>query len=131
MTHAFRRRFGAAFAFGLAASLPAHAQMTEDAARQAAQEVRVLVTEGTAVIGDLQPAINAGTVASWTFAKGTVITNANAAAATTISAAIRSRRVGGAVDRKMLRSSFACIAHSSRTAGQHIIAGRADLAVAG
>jgi len=41
-----------------AASLPLHAQLTEDAAKQAAQEVRLLVTEGTAVIGDLQPAIN-------------------------------------------------------------------------
>src|SRR3954465_13937336 len=38
----------------------ASAQMTEDTARQAAQEVRLLVTEGTGVIGDLQPAINAG-----------------------------------------------------------------------
>ena len=44
-----------------AASPFAHAQqMTEESARQAAQEVRMLVTEGTAVIGDLQPAINAG-----------------------------------------------------------------------
>ena len=41
-----------------AASLPLHAQLNEDAAKQAAQEVRLLVTEGTAVIGDLQPAIN-------------------------------------------------------------------------
>jgi hypothetical protein len=32
--------------------------MTEDTARQAAQELRMLVTEGTGVIGDLQPAIN-------------------------------------------------------------------------
>jgi hypothetical protein len=38
----------------------ASAQMPEEAARQAAQEVRTLVTEGTGVIGDLQPAINAG-----------------------------------------------------------------------
>src|SRR3954471_23790905 len=38
----------------------ASAQMPEETARQAAQEVRTLVTEGTAVIGDLQPAINAG-----------------------------------------------------------------------
>ena len=38
----------------------ASAQMPEDSARQAAQEARLLVTEGTAVIGDLQPAINAG-----------------------------------------------------------------------
>lgn len=36
------------------------AQMTEEAARQAAAELRLLVTEGTQVIGDLQPAINAG-----------------------------------------------------------------------
>jgi hypothetical protein len=38
----------------------AHAQMTEDTARQAAQELRLLVGEGTGVIGDLQPAINGG-----------------------------------------------------------------------
>ena len=44
-----------------AAAVSAHAQMTEDTARQAAQEMRMLVTEGTAVIGDLQPAINGGT----------------------------------------------------------------------
>jgi hypothetical protein len=43
-----------------AAALSAHAQMTEDTARAAAQEVRLLVTEGTNVIGDLQPAINGG-----------------------------------------------------------------------
>lgn len=41
----------------------AHAQMTEDTARQAAAELRLLVTEGTNVIGDLQPAINAGKAA--------------------------------------------------------------------
>ena len=52
---------------GLAAALVlavaatgAQAQLGEEAARQAAQEVRVLVSEGTGVIGDLQPAINAG-----------------------------------------------------------------------
>ena len=43
-----------------AAAVSAHAQMTEETARQAAQEVRMLVTEGTGVIGDLQPAINSG-----------------------------------------------------------------------
>jgi len=43
-----------------AAALPLHAQLTEESAKQAAQEVRLLVTEGTGVIGDLQPAINAG-----------------------------------------------------------------------
>src|SRR5207253_10326223 len=43
-----------------AAAISAHAQMTEDTARSAAQEVRMLVTEGTGVIGDLQPAINGG-----------------------------------------------------------------------
>jgi len=42
--------------------LPAQAQLPEDTAKQAAQEVRMLVTEGTAVIGDLQPAINSGKV---------------------------------------------------------------------
>jgi hypothetical protein len=45
-----------------AAGFPVHAQLTEDNAKQAAQEVRLLVTEGTAVIGDLQPAINSGKV---------------------------------------------------------------------
>ncbi|HZZ93339.1 MAG TPA: hypothetical protein VFE23_12315 [Usitatibacter sp.] len=40
-----------------------HAQLAEDTARQAAQEVKLLVTEGTAVIGDLQPAINGRKVA--------------------------------------------------------------------
>ena len=44
----------------LLAPFAASAQMTEDSARQAAQEVRVLVSEGTGVIGDLQPQINAG-----------------------------------------------------------------------
>ena len=47
----------------LAMAPAAHAQLTEDAARQAAQEVRLLVGEGTAVIGDLQPKINAGKAA--------------------------------------------------------------------
>jgi len=45
------------------AGFPVHAQLTEDSAKQAAQELRVLVTEGTGVIGDLQPAINSGKVA--------------------------------------------------------------------
>lgn len=45
-----------------AASLPALAQLAEDTAKQAAQELRLLVTEGTNVIGDLQPAINSGKV---------------------------------------------------------------------
>ena len=44
----------------LIAAAPAFAQMSEETARHAAQEVRLLVTEGTGVIGDLQPAINAG-----------------------------------------------------------------------
>jgi hypothetical protein len=43
-----------------AVGLSAHAQMTEETARQAAQELRLLVSEGTGVIGDLQPAINGG-----------------------------------------------------------------------
>ena len=42
------------------AALSAQAQMTEETARQAAQELRLLVSEGTGVIGDLQPAINGG-----------------------------------------------------------------------
>ena len=41
-----------------AVAFPLHAQLSEDAAKAAAQEVRVLITEGTNVIGDLQPAIN-------------------------------------------------------------------------
>jgi hypothetical protein len=43
-------------------ALPAAAQLTEDAGKQVAQEVKLLVTEGTAVVGDLQPAINGGKV---------------------------------------------------------------------
>jgi len=42
------------------AILPAMAQLGEDAAKQATQETKLLVTEGTAVVGDLQPAINSG-----------------------------------------------------------------------
>src|SRR3954451_10454565 len=60
MAQLLNGRIGAAFAIALASSLPVRAEMTEETARQAAQEVRTLVTEGTAVIGDLQPAINAG-----------------------------------------------------------------------
>ena len=45
-----------------AVGVPAQAQLSEDTAKQAAQELRVLVTEGTGVIGDLQPAINSGKV---------------------------------------------------------------------
>lgn len=44
------------------ASTPVLAQLAEDTAMQAAQELRLLVTEGTNVIGDLQPAINSGKV---------------------------------------------------------------------
>jgi hypothetical protein len=47
-------------ALAAAGSAAVHAQMTEETARQAAAELRLLVTEGTNVIGDLQPAINAG-----------------------------------------------------------------------
>jgi hypothetical protein len=56
-------RFQVAFAMLAAFSVPAHAQLSEDTAKQAAQELRVLVTEGTGVIGDLQPAINSGKTA--------------------------------------------------------------------
>ncbi|HEX7607188.1 MAG TPA: hypothetical protein VF348_10795, partial [Usitatibacter sp.] len=49
-----------ALALFCAASVPALAQLPEDTAKQAAQELRLLVTEGTGVIGDLQPVINAG-----------------------------------------------------------------------
>jgi hypothetical protein len=59
---------GAALAWlplALGAALPsAHAQVPEDMARLGLQELRTLVTEGTAVIGDLQPMINSGKVAS-------------------------------------------------------------------
>ncbi len=55
--------FRVAFALLAATGISAHAQLPEDTAKQAAQEVRVLVTEGTGVIGDLQPAINSGKVA--------------------------------------------------------------------
>ena len=41
-------------------TITAHAQVGEEGAKAVAQEVRLLVTEGTNVIGDLQPAINAG-----------------------------------------------------------------------
>lgn len=53
-----------AFAAALMAVIlaPAQAQLPEDTAKQAAQELRVLVTEGTGVIGDLQPAINGAKV---------------------------------------------------------------------
>ena len=49
-----------AIAAAALASATCFAQLSEDTARQAAQEVRLLVTEGTNVIGDLQPQINAG-----------------------------------------------------------------------
>jgi len=52
------KRLAAAVTLAIAGTIPALAQMAEDSARQAAQEVKLLVTEGTAVIGDLQPAIN-------------------------------------------------------------------------
>jgi hypothetical protein len=60
-----RSRFRIAFAVAMlgASSVTVHAQISEDTGRQAAQELRVLVTEGTGVIGDLQPAINSGKVA--------------------------------------------------------------------
>jgi hypothetical protein len=50
----------AAAVLAATAAAPALAQHTEEAARQAAQEVKLLVGEGSAVVGDLQPAINAG-----------------------------------------------------------------------
>ena len=56
-----RARVAAALALCLFAA-PAAAQLSEDGAKQAAQEVRLLITEGTAVIGDLQPAINGAKV---------------------------------------------------------------------
>ncbi len=41
-------------------SVSSFAQTDEDTGRKAAEELRVLVSEGTGVIGDLQPAINGG-----------------------------------------------------------------------
>ena len=61
-TPAARLAFAAGFAMAAAVAMPSHAQLNEETARQAAAEVRMLVTEGTAVIGDLQPAINSGKV---------------------------------------------------------------------
>ena len=55
-------RAGAMLVAGLATATLALAQMTEDQARQAAQEVKLLVTEAGAVVGDLQPQINSGKV---------------------------------------------------------------------
>ncbi|HET7730581.1 MAG TPA: hypothetical protein VFK48_11170 [Usitatibacter sp.] len=54
-----RVRISAAAAL-LAVSAAVPAQLTEETAKQAAQELRVLVTESAGVIGDLQPAINGG-----------------------------------------------------------------------
>jgi len=57
------RSLALAFAAALSAlAFPAAAQLSEEAGKQVAQEVKLLVTEGTAVIGDLQPAINGGKV---------------------------------------------------------------------
>ncbi|HSS26848.1 MAG TPA: hypothetical protein VLL50_02770 [Usitatibacter sp.] len=55
-------RAGAMLVAGLATATLALAQMSEDQAKQAAQEVKLLVTEGSAVVGDLQPQINSGKV---------------------------------------------------------------------
>lgn len=50
--------------FSLGAILPAaHAQVSEEVAKAGLLELRLMVTEGTAVIGDLQPMINSGRVA--------------------------------------------------------------------
>lgn len=53
-------RVGLAFFLLTCVSITAQAQIDEDTGRKAAEELRVLVTEGTGVIGDLQPAINSG-----------------------------------------------------------------------
>jgi len=60
---AMKRLAVAAAVVAAATAAPVLAQHTEESARQAAQEVKLLVGEGTAVIGDLQPAINGGKVA--------------------------------------------------------------------
>jgi hypothetical protein len=70
-----RIRFALTAAIVATLGAPVHAQLTEDTAKQAAQELRLLVTEGTAVIGDLQPVINSGKVES-----GSVTPDALAAA---------------------------------------------------
>jgi hypothetical protein len=57
---ALKRAAIAAVWLAATAAAPALAQHTEEAARQAAQEVKLLVGEGSAVVGDLQPSINAG-----------------------------------------------------------------------
>jgi len=57
---AMKRLAVAAAVIAAASAASALAQHTEESARQAAQEVKLLVGEGTAVIGDLQPSINAG-----------------------------------------------------------------------
>lgn len=62
-TSAMKRLAVAAAVLAAASAAPALAQHTEESARQAAQEVKLLVGEGTAVIGDLQPSINAGKAA--------------------------------------------------------------------
>ena len=62
-TSAMKRLAVAAVALAAAAAIPAFSQHTEESARQAAQEVKLLVGEGTAVIGDLQPSINSGKAA--------------------------------------------------------------------
>lgn len=51
-------------AAGLLAPGLSQATLPEDTARQVTQEVRLLVTEGSNVVGDLQPKINAGTAAA-------------------------------------------------------------------
>ena len=49
------------------------AQSDEDTGRKAAEELRVLVSEGTGVIGDLQPAINGGKTTKEQVAPDTLI----------------------------------------------------------
>ena len=44
-------------------NIAGYAQTDEDTGRKAAEELRLLVSEGTNVIGDLQPAINSGKTA--------------------------------------------------------------------
>lgn len=53
-------RLAAAALMMAGVSLAGYAQTDEDTGRKAAEELRVLVTESTGVIGDLQPAINTG-----------------------------------------------------------------------
>ena len=56
-------------------SAPAHAQVPEDTGKQVMLELRALVSEGTGVIGDLQPVINSGKVPAGQVAPDALVEN--------------------------------------------------------